>query len=259
MRLRRKLGLFALVVALIGNTARADDLTVLISGGFSAAYEPLVAAFQARSGTHVVTVHGASMGSTTTSIPNRLARGDAADLVILAAPALADLVKAGTVDGASITDLATSEIGLAVKVGAPKPDISTLAGLKEALTSAKAVVYSTSASGVYLTSTLFPELGIADRLKVTGRAIANEPAGAVVARGQADIALQQISELKPVDGIDIVGPIPEAVQLVTTFSAGIPKQAKHPETAKALIAAITSREARSIIEKSGMLPMAPAP
>jgi molybdate transport system substrate-binding protein len=252
-------GLVALAVALIGRTASADEIKVMISGGFSVAYEPLVAAFEAKTGTHVVTVHGASMGATPTAIPNRLQRGEPADLIILAAPALADLVKAGQVDADSTVDLARSKIGLAVKAGAPKPDISTVEGLKSALVTAKGVVYSTSASGVYLTTTLFPMLGVADRLRGTGRSSPNEPAGAVVARGEADIALQQISELKPVAGIDIVGPIPEAVQLVTVFSAGIPKHAEHPAVAKALIAAMTDPDARPVITASGMEPLTPKP
>ncbi|AYD04877.1 substrate-binding domain-containing protein [Neorhizobium sp. NCHU2750] len=252
MFVQGKLGRIALVVVLMGNTAKADDLNVLISGGFSAAYEPLVAAFEEKTGVHVVTVHGASMGSTPTSIPNRLARGEAADLVILASPALSDLVKAGAIDGSSIVDLAKSRIGLAVKAGAPKPDISTKDGLKSALLAANGVVYSTSASGVYLTTTLFPKLGIAERLKTTGRVSADEPAGVVVARGEADVALQQISELKPVKGIDIVGPIPDSVQLVTVFSVGIPTTAKNRQAAKALIDAMTNAEAAPIINASGM-------
>lgn len=246
--------ILAASLTLAAGAASADDLTVMISGGFSAAYEPLVAAYEAQTHHHVVTLHGASMGTTHNAIPNRLARGEPADIVILAAPALDALVKAGHVVPGSTVELAQSKIGLAVKTGAPKPDISTLEGLKTALANAHAVVYSTSASGVYLTTTLFPQLGIADRLKQTGHFSPNEPAGAVVARGEADIALQQISELKPVAGIDIVGPIPEAVQLVTPFSAGIVTTAQHAKAAQELISFMTAPSAADIIRASGMEP-----
>lgn len=235
-------------------SALADDLKVMISGGFSAAYEPLVADFEAKTGTHVVTVHGASMGATPTAIPNRLARGEASDIVILAAPALADLVKLGYVDSGSVVALARSKIGLAVRTGTAKPDISTAEGLKAALLAAKAVVYSTSASGVYLTTTLFPKLGIADQLNKTGRTSPTEPAGAVVARGEADLALQQISELKPVGGIDIVGPIPEELQLVTVFSAAMSSRSQNTTLANAFLAFVQTPAAAEVIKSSGMEP-----
>ena len=246
--------LVATALLLSAGMVCADDVKVMISGGFSAAYEPLVADYEAKTHTHVITVHGASMGTTPNAIPNRLARGEPADVVILAGPALVDLVKAGRIASDSTVELARAKIGLAVKAGAPKPDISTLAGLKAALLAARSVVYSTSASGVYLTTTLFPQLGIAERLKKTGHARPNEPAGAVVARGDADLALQQISELKPVNGIDIVGPIPDAVQLITPFSAGITVNAAHVEAAKALIDFMTTAPAAAIIRASGMEP-----
>jgi len=144
---------------------------------------------------------------------------------------------------------------MAVKAGAPKPDISTVDALKRTLLAAKSIAYSDSASGVYLTTELFPTLGIADQIKNKTRKIEADPVGGVVATGEAEIGFQQISELRPVKGIDIVGALPAGAQRVTVFAAGIPTASTQPELAKALIRWLASPAAYPAIKKSGLEPV----
>jgi len=141
-----------------------------------------------------VTLLGASTGGSATSIPERLKRGEAADVVIVAASSLDEFIQAGYVAAAGRTDLVRSRIGLAVKAGAARPDINTVAAFKQTLVAAKSVACSSSASGVYLTTELFPRLGIAEEMKAKGQPISEGYAGEVVARGEAEIAMQQINE-----------------------------------------------------------------
>ena len=143
---------------------------------------------------------------------------------------------------------------MAVKAGAPKPDISTVEALKRTLLAAKSIAYSDSASGVYLSTELFPQLGIADQIRGKTRKIEADPVGEAVARGEVEIGFQQISELRPVEGIEIVGPLPPGAQRVTIFAAGIPTTSKHPAEAKALIQWLASPAAYSAIKESGLDP-----
>ena len=141
--------------------------------------------------------------------------------MILAASALDGLIADGKVGPGSRLDLVRSSIGMAVRSGAPKPDISTLEAFTKTVMAARSIAFSSSASGVYFFSELFPRLGITDAIRAKSRMVDSGPAGALVARGEAEIAFQQISELLPVAGIDYVGPLPREAQRVTVFSAGI--------------------------------------
>jgi molybdate transport system substrate-binding protein len=235
-------------------TARADEIKVVTSGGFTAAYLELVPEYEGSTHNKLVTEFGPSMGTTHNAIPIRLERGEAIDVVILAGPALDDLIKQGKVRAGSRVDLVKSYIGMAVKAGAPKPDISTVDALKHTLLTAKSIAYSDSASGVYLSTELFPKLGIADQIKSKSKKIEADPVGGFVATGEFEIGFQQISELRPVKGIDIVGPLPPGAQRVTVFAAGIPATATHPEAAKALIEWLASPAAYAAIKKSGLEP-----
>ena len=192
------------------------------------------------------------MGNAPDSIPSRLARGEPVDVVILASTALDDLIKQGKVVPGSRVDLARSTIGMAVRAGAPKPDISSVDALKRALLEAKSIAYSASASGVYLSTEMFPRLGIADQIKDKAKRIESERVGTVVARGDAEIGFQQVSELLPIAGIDYVGPLPAEVQQVTIFSAGIAVGAKEPEAARGLIQFLASPAAAPVVTKTGM-------
>ncbi len=245
----------ALTCALLtAATVRAADIKVVTSGAFTAAYLELVPEYERATHDKLMTEFGPSMGTTHNAIPMRLDRGETIDVVIMAAPALSDLIKQGRVRADSRVDLVESKIGMAVKTGAPKPDISTLDALKRTLLAAKSIAYSDSASGVYLSTELFPKLGIVDQIKGKTRKIEADPVGGVVARGEVEIGFQQISELRPVKGIDIVGELPPGAQRVTVFAAGIPTTSKHPEAAKALIRWLASPATYPVIKKSGLEP-----
>jgi molybdate transport system substrate-binding protein len=236
--------------------ASAAEVRVMISGGLTAAYNALVPEFERATGHKVVTAYGPSMGTTVNAIPMRLERGEPADVLILVGYALEDLIKRGKVVADSRVDLVKSKIGVAVKSGAPKPDISSPDALKRALLAAKSVAYSDSASGVYVSTEMFGKLGIADEMKDRARKIPATPVAEIVARGDAEIGFQQISELKPVAGIDIVGPLPGELQKVTVFSAGIASVSKEPDAGKALIKFLASPGASETLIKSGLEPIA---
>ena len=166
--------------------------------------------------------------------------------------ALDELIRTGVVMADSKVDLADSRIGIAVKSGAPKPDISTVDGLRAALLQAKSIAYSDSASGVYVERELFRKLGIEEQAKAKAKKIEKTPVGEMVASGQYEIGFQQVSELLPVAGADFVARIPEAVQTVTTFSAGIPVGAPHADAARVLIRYLASPASRDDIVRSGL-------
>jgi len=254
MRVPRRLGFLVLAGLLVATAATADEIKVVTSGAFTAAYLELVPQFERATGHTVVTAFGPSMGSSPDAIPNRLRRGDAIDVVILAASALDGLIADGKVVRGSRVDLVRSSIGMAVRSGAPKPDISTLEAFTKTLMGARSIAFSSSASGVYFFSELFPRLGITDAIRAKSRMVDSGPAGALVARGEAEIAFQQISELLPVAGIDYVGPLPKEAQRVTVFAAGIAVGARASAAAKALLEFLASPAADGAIRKSGLEP-----
>jgi molybdate transport system substrate-binding protein len=242
------------VALLWAGTAWSAEVKVMISGGLTAAYKELVPQFEHATENKVVTAFGPSMGTTHNAIPVRLARGEPADVLIMVGYALGDLIKQGKVEASSRTDIARSPIGMAVRAGAPKPDISTVEALKRTLLAAKSVAYSDSASGVYVGTEMFQKLGILDQMKPKSRMIPADPVAGVVARGEAELGFQQISELLPVPGVDVVGPLPAEVQKITIFAAGIVTGAKEPEAGRALIKFLASTAAAPVIEKSGLDP-----
>ena len=250
---RWALGLAA--VLLLSGAASAAEIRVMISGGLTVAYKVLVPEFERATGHKVLTAYGPSMGTTANAIPVRLERGEPADVLIMVGYALADLAKQGKVIGDSRVDLVKSPIGIAVKSGAPKPDISTADAVKRALLAVKTIAYSDSASGVYVSTEMFDRLGIRDAMKDKARKIPATPVGEIVAHGNAEIGFQQISELRPVEGIDIIGPLPDELQKITVFSAGIATMSKEPDAGKALIKFLASPAARPEIVKSGMDPI----
>jgi len=251
--------LFAILAALLLFTtaASAAEVRVMISGGLTGAFNALVPEYEKQTGNKVLVAYGPSMGTTVNAIPVRLERGEPADVLIMVGYALADLAKKGKVVADSQVDLVKSPIGVAVKAGAPKPDISSPDSLKRALLAAKTIAYSDSASGVYVSTEMFRKLGIEEEMKGKARQIPATPVGEIVARGEAEFGFQQISELKPVAGIDIVGPLPAELQKITVFSAGIASVSNEPEAGKALIKFLASPAARAEIVKSGMEPIPP--
>ena len=258
MRTLKARSIAALAVLLSGATAaHAQEVRVMTSGGMAAPYLDLIPAIERATEQKIITVV-TSTGLGEESIPNRLRRGEAADVVMLPDAALNELIKAGLVVSSSRVPLARSGIGMAVRAGAPKPDISSVDTLRRVLLEAKSIAYSAQVSGRYLSNELFPRLGIADQLKSKSVLVERERVGAVVARGEAEIGFQQVSELLPIAGVDYVGPLPTEVQRVTLFSAGVAAHAKNPAGARALIAFFETPAALPMLARYHLEPVAAA-
>jgi molybdate transport system substrate-binding protein len=232
----------------------ANEFSVMTSGAFTAAHLALIPQLERLTGKKVVTVT-TSWGTGDTSIPSRLKRGEIADLVIVADEPLHQLIDEGLVLSGTDTPLVRSLIGMAVRAGAAKPDISTIDALKHTLLKAKSIAYSASVSGKYLTTELYQRLGIADQCLGKSRLIGGgERVGAVVARGEAELGFQQMSELLPVPGIAHITPLPPGAQIVTTFSAGIAATAPDAELARLAIRFLASPETAKTIISTGLEP-----
>lgn len=242
-------------VVLSGRAQDPVELHVMTSGAFTAAHLALAPQFERASGARVLT-DTTTIGSGDTSIEARLTRGETADVVIVDATTLDRFIARGLVVRGSRADLARSSIGMAVRAGAAKPDISTVEGFKRALLAASSIAYSASVSGVYLTTEVFQSLGIADQVLPKSRRVVGERVGAVVARGEAEIGFQQVSELMPVAGIDYVGPLPAPLQRVTVFAAGVGTPARQAALARRYIAFLASPSAAAAIEKTALEPVA---
>jgi molybdate transport system substrate-binding protein len=195
------------------------------------------------------------MGVGQNSIPNRVRKGETVDVAILPDEDLEKLIKEGLIITNTRAPLANSKIGMAVRSGTPKPDISSVEALKRTLLQAASIAYSAQVSGQYLSTELFPRLGIADQIKNKSKRVEVGRVGSVVARGEAEIGFQQISELLPIQGIDYVGPLPPEVQRTTLFSAGVPANSQKVGIARAFISFLASHEAASTIRKAGLEPL----
>lgn len=230
-------------------------LVVMTSGGFAEAMDRLEPQFERQIGTDIVIVKGSSAGGAVDSIPERLKRGERADVVILSREGLTLLEQLKLVQPGSRRDLVRSQIGMAVREGAPVPDISTDWKFTQVLLAARSIGYSASASGTYLATDLWPRLGLAGRLLPKARRILSERVGAVVARGEVAIGFQQMSELLPIKGITVVGPIPGAYQKVTIFTAAkTPLGARNPYSDK-LLAFLTSPRVSRQVAATGLDPV----
>jgi len=218
---------------------------VFSSLAIKAAYQELVPQFEKSSGRKVDT-EWVGMAD----IRKRLGAGETPDLVIGSAALIDEFVSAGTLKAR--TNLGQSGVAVAVRKGAPRPDISSADAVKRALLNAKSIVYSSGPSGVYL-ATLFDKWGITEQMKKT--ALQTPPGVLVaelVAKGERELCFQQMPELLQVSGIDIVGPLPAEIQTMTTFSAGIHAKAKDADTAAALVKFLTSPDARPVMQRRGL-------
>ena len=230
----------------------ASDIRVMTSGAFTAAHLALIPQLERLTKKTIVTA-STSVGTGENSIPNRLKRGEVVDIVIVADALLRQLIAEGLVLAEGYAPLARSSMAVAVQAGAPRPDISSLDALKRTFLQAKCVAYSASVSGEYLTKELYQRLGIADQMMSKSRFVGGgERTGAVVARGEADIAFQQMSELLPVPGIAHITPLPPEVQRVSVFSAGVAATARDSDAARSVIRFLATREAAQAITKSGL-------
>jgi len=258
MKANRWRGLAAmagLMLAAHAGTAVAQ-IRVLTSGGFAAPLNAALPAFEKSAGIAVTVMLGKSQGSDPAAIGAQLRRGVAADVVIMSREGLDDLKSENRVIPGSDVDLARTPLGMAVKAGAPKPDIATVEAFKNALLRAKSITYPSSTTGIYMATRLFPQLGIAKELapKSTNAGVA------AVAKGEAEIAIQPVSELLHVPGTDFVGTIPHSIQYISVFSAAIvagqsTSDQSNYEKARQLINFLHSEKAADAIRNSGMEPL----
>src|SRR6266516_536595 len=248
-----------MAVLSIGGTASAADVHVMISAGFYGVYSELGPAFERASGHRLITTRGPSLGDSPEAIPTRLGRGETADVVILDGGSADELARRGLVQAGSKIVLARSLVGMVVRAGAAKPDIRSVEAFRKVLLAVNSIAYSDSASGIYLSTTLFATLGVADQVAGKSRKVrgppSGEPVAAVVARGEAEIGFQQVSELINVPGITFAGTIPAEVQLVTFFAGALTSTVKQPEPAIALIRFLASPQAAPVILKAGLQPL----
>ena len=228
----------------------------MTSGGVAAAYDRLAPRFEDETGIRLVTSYGASAGGAADSIPARLGRGERFDVLIMSQAGLNELTAQGLVRPDTSMDLASSSIGMAVREGAPLPDISTPEAFVETLLAAESIGYSASVSGTYVATELFPRLGLAEQLAPKSRRIESERVAAVVARGEVAIGFQQVSEILSIPGAAYAGPLPAEYQRVTTFSAGIAADAGNPDGGQRLIEFLSSAEAAATIAETGLEPVA---
>ena len=227
----------------------------MTSGAFTAAHLALIPQLELLTKTRIVTA-STSIGTGETSIPNRLKRGEVVDIVIVAEGVLRQFIEDGLVLAEGHAILARSSIAMAVRAGAPRPDISTVDALRSTLLQAGSIGYSASESGKYLTTELIQRLGIADQVLGKCRLVGGgERVGAVVARGELEIGLQQLSELLPVPGIAHITPLPPEVQKVSSFAAGVAASSPDKALARAAIEFLASPEAAKAITNSGLEPV----
>ncbi len=231
------------------------DIRVMTSGAFTAAHLELIPRLELLTGRKIVTA-STSIGTGENSIPNRLRRGEVVDVVIVADEVLREFIREGLILAETYTPLVRSVIGMAVRSGAPIPDIGSAEALKRTLLQAKSIAYSASVSGRYLTTELYQRLGIADQIMGKSRLIGKGVrVGAVVAQGEAEIGFQQISELLPVPGIAHITPLPPEVQKISVFSAGVAASTTDAAMARSVIRFLASPEAAPAIRKSGLEPI----
>ena len=235
--------------------AQPERIRVVTSGGFTAAFNVLGPIFEVATGIEIETEYGASMGGAADSIPSRIGDGGVFDVLIMNRPPLDVLSDAGHVHPGSRTDLVRPIVGMSVRTGATKPDISTRQGLIDTLLAAESIGFSASVSGTYLSTVVFPSLGIWDEIEPKTLRIESERVAAVVARGEVEIGFQQTSALLPVEGADFVGPIPDELQNPATFSAGIMASAPNPQAAQQLIEFLASESVAEIIKATGLSPV----
>ena len=231
-----------------------NELKVIISGGFSGPYEQLVPQFERTTGIKVATGSGSSQGKGPQTIAAQLARGVPADVVILSREGLTELIAAQRIAAGSDRDLARTPIGVAVRSGAPKPEVRSVEDFKQIVLRAKTVAVPSSTSGIFLIEEICPRLGIAGKVnvKATPR---GSGAAAMVASGEADIGLLPVSEIMHADGVELAGVIADEIQLHQIFAAAIVAGSKQVDAAKRLIAFLTSASASQTIRRGGMEPL----
>lgn len=239
-----------LAALLLITPARAADVTVLTAGAFKPVAEALVPAFEATSGHHVIL-----RNDTAGALVRRIQGGEVFDVVILSPAGLADV--AGKVVPDSIVQVARARIGVAVKSGAPKPDIGSVAAFKAAMLAARSVAYidpaSGGSSGIYIAK-LFERLGIAEAMAGKSVLVHGGLAAGAVADGRAELVVHQISEIMLVPGVDVVGPLPPEIQNETVYAAGLASGSAMPDVAAGFIKGLSGAKVTSVLMAKGMAP-----
>jgi molybdate transport system substrate-binding protein len=230
-----------------------SKLTVMISGGFSPAYHDILPEFERDAGISVTTLSGSSQGTSPKTIKWQLERGAEVDVVILSREGLDELVAADLVVANSDTELASVALGAAVRRGSQKPDIGTIDKFKQVLLNARLVAMPGSTSGLFVKSEILPKLAIADKVSTKVMARGTEST-ALLASGEADLAIGPLSELHDQAGVEIVGPLPDEVQLVQIFTAAVVKTSSRSEEATRLIRFLASDRAVAAVKRSLMEP-----
>lgn len=250
MLMQSKTAFALLVTAMIGiDAAQAAEVKVMAANAVKEAYLELVSAFEKSTGHKVTTIWGGTEGVT-----KRISGGEVVDIVVIAAPNIDRLIAEGKLVSGSRADFAKSGVGVAVRTGLPKPDVSSAEAVKRAVLAANSVAYSSGPSGFYVAD-LFKRMGISDQIKEKVRQPASGvQVGELVARGEADLGFQQISELLHVKGLDYLGPLPPEIQNMTIYSAGLHTAAPAPDAARALVKSLTSPQAGPVLKKIGMEP-----
>lgn len=234
--------------------AATDEFRVMTSGAFTAAHLALVPQLERLTGARIVTA-STSLGTGENSIPSRLRRGEVADIVIVAERVLRELMEEGLVLREGHALVARSAIAIAVRAGAPQPDVGSAEALKRTLLAAKSIGYSASESGRYYSTELLQRLGIAEEVLPKSRMIGGgERVGAAIARGEVEIGLQQLSELLPIAGIAHITPLPPQLQKISSFAAGVAASCPDPPRARSVIAFLASPQAAPAIQSSGLIP-----
>lgn len=239
-------------------TNETAHLNVLISGGFSAAYEQLLPEFKRASGIEVTTGSGASQGAGPQTIAAQLVRGVPADVVILSREGLTELIAARRIASGTDVDLAQVPHGVAVRAGAPKPDVRTVEAFKQIVLKAKVIAMPASTSGIWLSNDLFPRLGIA-QMVVTKLAPRGSDATRMLSAGEVDLAVMPVSEILHAPGVELAGAIAPEIQFVQVFSAAAVAGSARIDDAKRLIAFLASTRASEAIRSSGMESVAASP
>jgi molybdate transport system substrate-binding protein len=233
--------------ALLASITQAAEIKILSANALKEPLLALIQPFEKVSGHKVTPLWGGTEG-----IAKQIADGQVVDLVIIAGPNIDRLIASGKLAAGSRTDFAKSGVGIAVRSGLPKPNVSTVEGVKAAVLAAGSVAYSTGPSGFYIVEML-KGMGVSEQIKDK---IKQPPSGAqvgeLIAKGEADLGFQQVSELMHVKGIDYLGPLPAAIQNVTVYSSGLHAAAPAPDAAKALVAFLTGAEAAPILAKVGL-------
>jgi molybdate transport system substrate-binding protein len=239
----------AIAAALWSGASNAAEIKVLSTQATEQSYRELVPQFEKASGNKVTTIFTGTLDA-----DKRLAAGERYDLLIMSSPSIDEHMKDGKLVKASRVDLAKSGVAVAVRRGAPKPDISSADALKKTLLAAKSIGYSTGPSG-NIVMALFQRLGVADSIKPKLKQTATGVfVGSILASGEVEIGFQQVSELSQFPGIDYVGPLPAEIQQYTTFSSGIVAGSGETDAAKALVKFLTSPAAAAVFRKRGIEP-----